>query len=60
MENKGKSRVEIFSLEHNGWIINSRHKDEDHAKINADVIAKSRKCRARVITDGLIVYQTPD
>lgn len=56
-ENKPKSRVEIFDVEANGWIKISWHKDADHAKINADVIAKSRKCRARVINKGVIVYQ---
>lgn len=57
MENNIKSRVEIFDVEANGWIKISWHKDEEHAIINADVIAKSRKCWVRVINKGLIVYQ---
>jgi hypothetical protein len=46
--------VEYFS--ENNWIRNSYHKNEDNAKINADVIEKSRKCPARVIHAGKIVY----
>lgn len=56
-ENNIKSRVEIFDVELNNWITSSSHKDEDHAIINADVIAKSRKCWVRVINRGVIVHE---
>lgn len=56
-ENKPKSRLEIFDVEMNNWITKSTHKNEEHAIINADVLAKSRKCWVRVINKGLIVYQ---
>ena len=59
MENNIKSRVEIFDVAQNNWTINSWHKNKEHAVINADVISKSRKCRARVICEGLIVHETP-
>lgn len=48
-------RVEIFS--DNEWVISSWHRREDMARINADVISKSRTCHARVIFDGLIIYE---
>lgn len=56
-ENKPKSRLEIFDAEANNWIIKSWHKDAEHAVINADVIARSRNCRARVISGGNIVHE---
>jgi hypothetical protein len=46
--------LEIF--DQNVWIILSIHKNEDHAKINADVTSKSRKVDARVIHKGSIIY----
>lgn len=59
VENKGKSRVEIFLPKENNWIISSYHNNDYHAIINADVI-KSRKdvYQARVIDDGKIIYIT--
>jgi hypothetical protein len=56
-ENKPKSRVEIFDAEANGWIKHSWHKDKTHALINAEVISKSRNIKARVISEGLIIYE---
>ena len=56
-ENKPKSRVEIFDIGQNNWVINSWHKDAEHAIINADVISRSRNCWARVISGGNIVYE---
>ena len=56
-ENKPKSRLEIFDAEQNNWIRHSWHKDAEHAIINADVIARSRNCRARVISGGNIVHE---
>ena len=55
-ENKPKSRVQIFDVE-SGWINHSWHNNQTHAEINADVIARSRNCRARVISGGNIVYE---
>jgi hypothetical protein len=55
--NTGKSRVEIFDVELNNYIISSWHKTEDIAIINADVISKSRQTKAQVITNGNIVYE---
>lgn len=43
--------------EQNNWIRHSWHKDAEHAIINADVIARSRNCRARVISGGNIVHE---
>lgn len=57
MENNIKSRVEIFDVEMNGWVIKSTHKNEEHAIINADVLVKSRKCWVRVINNGVIVHE---
>ena len=56
-KNKPKSRLEIFDIEQINWIRHSWHKDAEHAIINADVIARSRNCRARVISGGNIVYE---
>ena len=56
--NKGKSRAEIFDNEVNDFIIISWHKDSDIAVINANTISKSRKCQARVISEGKIIYTT--
>lgn len=57
MSEELKPRLEIFDVEANNWIIISWHKHEMNAIINADVVAKSRKCRARVINKGSIVYE---
>lgn len=46
--------LEIF--DQNCWIILSIHKNEDHAKINADVTSKSRKLDTRVVHEGSIIY----
>ena len=54
---KIKPRVEILDHELNNWITTSTHKNEENAIINADVILKSRKCRARVIYKGNIVFE---
>ena len=56
-ENVLKPRVEILDHELNNWITTSTHKNEENAIINADVISKSRKCRARVIHKGNIVFE---
>jgi|GEM_PF-5813265 hypothetical protein len=48
------SRVEIFT--NNEWVINSWHKNLDHAIINAEVLYVSRKCDIRVINEGKIVW----
>lgn len=56
-ENVLKPRVEILDHELNNWITTSTHKNEENAIINADVILKSRKCRARVIYKGNIVFE---
>ena len=50
-------RVEILDQELNNWITTSRHKNEENAIINADVISKSRQCRARVIYKGNIIHE---
>lgn len=52
-----KPRVEILDPDVNGWVRISSHKDEEHAKIVAEVLSKSRKCRARVIYKGNIVFE---
>lgn len=57
MDDKLKSKLELFDVEQNNWIIKSWHKDTEHAIINADVISKSRKCRARVIYKGNIIFE---
>lgn len=49
-------RVETWSSSDNCYIQHSAHKNEDHAKINAEVVSKSRKCEVRVIYEGSIIY----
>ena len=56
-ESKLIPRVEILDHELNNWITTSTHKNEENAIINADVILKSRKCRARVIYKGNIIFE---
>jgi len=41
------------------WIYSSDHGDKDYAIYNADVISKSRKCRARVLEAGELIYEPP-
>lgn len=50
-------RVEYYDPKQNDWIPFSRHKDELFAIINADVVSKSRKTKARVISGRSIIYE---
>jgi hypothetical protein len=49
-------RTEIWHQESNDWIILSRHRNEENAVINAEVTSKSRKCDARVIYNGNVIF----
>ena len=48
-------RVELWTK--NEWCINSWHQNEDHAQITAQVLSKSRNVPARIIKDGLIIFE---
>lgn len=50
-------RVEYWDKAENNWIVLSRHLNRMNAEINAEVKSKSRKCAARVIYDGKIIYE---
>jgi hypothetical protein len=50
-----KYRVEIFLK--NNWCKLSYHKNLIYAAANADSYSKSRKCNARIIYNGKIVYE---
>jgi hypothetical protein len=50
-------KVEYYDPKQNDWIPFSRHKNESSAIINADVVSKSRKTQARVISGRTIIYE---
>lgn len=50
-------RVEYYNPKQNDWVTFSRHKNESSAIINADVVSKSRKTRARVILGKCIIHE---
>jgi hypothetical protein len=50
-------KVEYYDSKQLDWIPFSRHKNESSAIINADVVSKSRKTRARVISGRSIIYE---
>jgi len=51
--------VEIFlineDMPNGNWCVSSRHKNEENARINLDIITKSRKCEGRIIFGGQII-----
>jgi len=53
--------VEIFLIDkqnpNGNWVISSRHKNEENAIINANIISKSRKCESRGIFQGEIIFK---
>lgn len=53
--------VEIFiinsDMPNGNWVISSKHRNEENAIINANIISKSRKCESRVIFQGEIIYK---
>ncbi len=49
-------KVEIFT--NNEWHIFSWHRNLENAIINAEVISKSRKCPARIVYGGKIVWES--
>ena len=51
-----KYKVELFI--NNNWITHSWHKNEDFALINAENLSRGRKCDARVVFKGEVVYIT--
>jgi hypothetical protein len=50
-------KVEYYDPKQKDWIHFSRHKNEYSAIINADVVSKSRKTKARVISGRSIIYE---
>lgn len=50
-------KVEYYDSKQLDWIPFSRHKNESSAIINADVVSKSRKTRARVILGKCIIHE---
>ena len=47
--------VEIWDDSSNYFVVHSKHRNEDHALINFEVVAKSKKVHTRVIYKGLII-----
>jgi hypothetical protein len=50
-------KVEYYDPKQKDWIHFSRHKNEYSGIINADVVSKSRKTKARVISGRSIIYE---